>query len=187
MCIRDRSTQSTWEQIKGHEEGVTSICYVPVPQCVASCSYDCKAYIWSPMLEKLGALLIGHDPDWKLLISKAERMKAQREKAEDLLKKLPSEKYKLFAKTTGFQTKEELRDYEILRKPKEEEEKRRKELIAEDHNLELQSEFDSKKREEEEFRLENPLKPDLKKAVYQSKRKDSEKKEDFSLKIPSKK
>ncbi len=67
--------------IRAHKEGITSVTYVSKPACIATCAYDCMAYIWSVNFEKLGCLLIGGDPHWRLRVSKEERIMEQQKKA----------------------------------------------------------------------------------------------------------
>jgi WD40 repeat protein len=97
------------KQVRAHDEGITSICYVANPSCIATCGYDCKAYVWSTNFEKLGSLLIGGDRHWKLQVSKMERLQEQKAKSNDLIHKLSGMTYEtLFRKQTGPMTKEEI-------------------------------------------------------------------------------
>eukprot|EP01022_Parablepharisma_sp_SALTPOND_P017929 TRINITY_DN2914_c0_g1_i1.p2 TRINITY_DN2914_c0_g1~~TRINITY_DN2914_c0_g1_i1.p2 ORF type:complete len:945 (-),score=108.06 TRINITY_DN2914_c0_g1_i1:6739-9573(-) len=95
-------------QIRAHKEGITSVCFVKKPYCIATCGYDCMAYIWSPTFEKLGSLLIGQDRSWKLTVSKASRIRKQHDKAKRVMEKVESlNKESLFGKQTGAMSKEE--------------------------------------------------------------------------------
>ena len=96
------------KQIRAHKEGITSVCFVNKPHCIATCGYDCMAYIWSPSFEKLGTLLIGQDKSWKLSLSKGERIQEQQEKAIKVMQDVESlNKDSLFGKKSVTMSKEE--------------------------------------------------------------------------------
>jgi len=99
---KEKSLVSLVRQVRAHKEGITSVCHVPEPHCIATCGYDCMAYIWSPTFEKLGSLLIGHDKNWKLKVSKEESVMKQQEKAQNVMKDVELlNKDGLFGKSAG--------------------------------------------------------------------------------------
>lgn len=106
---------SSIRETRAHDEGITSVCFVPVPRCIATCGFDCKAHVFNEDLDKIGSLLIGFSPaQWKLIVSKEERQKQQLEKALDLIKRLEeNSSNKTQNKRAGPQTKEEKMGNEI--------------------------------------------------------------------------
>ena len=84
------------KRVKGHEDRVTSVCFVPDPPCLATCAFDCKAYIWNYELERIGSLKIGNmsnNPNWLLKVDKSARMAQDRKSAFDLIDELESQDY----------------------------------------------------------------------------------------------
>lgn len=105
---REKNLVNMVKQVRAHKEGITSVCFVKKPHCIATCGYDCMAYIWSPSLEKLGALLIGHNQPWKLKVSKEERVQEQQMNAIQVMEKVEKfNKDSMFGKQSGPLSKEE--------------------------------------------------------------------------------
>jgi len=74
------------KEIKAHKDGISSICFIKSPHCIATCSYDCMAYVWTPELKKIGSLILAHDSEFKLKVPKDEWLRQQKEKTIEVLK-----------------------------------------------------------------------------------------------------
>eukprot|EP00357_Protocruzia_adherens_P001233 CAMPEP_0115009238 /NCGR_PEP_ID=MMETSP0216-20121206/22477_1 /TAXON_ID=223996 /ORGANISM="Protocruzia adherens, Strain Boccale" /LENGTH=921 /DNA_ID=CAMNT_0002376975 /DNA_START=26 /DNA_END=2791 /DNA_ORIENTATION=+ len=73
---------------KAHSDGITSVSYYSDPPCVTSSSFDCNAHIWSPVGEKLGTLILGHDPNWRLKPDVETRSEQEMGEAVDVLEEV---------------------------------------------------------------------------------------------------
>ncbi len=61
---------------KAHSDGINWVSYVRELKCIASASFDCNVYIWSPQCKKIGSLVLGTDKNyrlWDIKIDKTER------------------------------------------------------------------------------------------------------------------
>lgn len=76
------------KEIKAHKEGISSMCLVKDPQCIATCGYDCMAIVWTPELKKIGSLIIGRDNGFCLKLPKEEWMNVQKEKTKNVVQKI---------------------------------------------------------------------------------------------------
>jgi WD40 repeat protein len=74
------------KEIKAHKDGISSVCFIKNPHCIATCWYDCMAYVWTPELKKIGSLILEHNTEFKLKIPKDEWFKQQKEKTIEVLK-----------------------------------------------------------------------------------------------------
>ena len=60
-------------------------------------SFDCCCHIWNINTgQKLGSLLLGGDPNWKLAFNMGRRKKEAQEEAEELLERLDKKKYSFY-------------------------------------------------------------------------------------------
>eukprot|EP00826_Nyctotherus_ovalis_P019798 TRINITY_DN16152_c0_g1_i2.p1 TRINITY_DN16152_c0_g1~~TRINITY_DN16152_c0_g1_i2.p1 ORF type:complete len:832 (-),score=266.38 TRINITY_DN16152_c0_g1_i2:250-2745(-) len=113
--VKDKKMVVPLKSIRAHKEGISSVCCVKVPECIATCGYDCMAYVWSKSMERLGALIIGHDRGWSLKVSKEKRIKEQKDKAMRIMKKLEGiNESNLFAEEEDLPNQEESKGKHIF-------------------------------------------------------------------------
>lgn len=84
----DKELVTLKREVWGHKDEISSVCFVKNPHCIATCSYDCMARVWTPQLKKIGSLVLRHDSNFKLKVPKDEWLRQQKEKTKQVLEDL---------------------------------------------------------------------------------------------------
>ena len=78
---------------KAHDEGITHISIIEGLQMIISCGFDYRVHIWEFSGKKLGTLVVGGDPEWKVKIDTLGRIEVAKKDAALLLEESMSVSY----------------------------------------------------------------------------------------------
>lgn len=99
--------------VNGHGDGITCIELIAENDAFITSSFDCCCHIWSIQSgEKLGSLLLGGDPNWKIVFNLEQRRQESRKEAEELLQRIGKRKISYFVEGA---TEEEQREMQIMK------------------------------------------------------------------------
>jgi WD40 repeat protein len=70
---------------KAHEEGIIHINLLEDLKILVTCSFDYRVHVWDVTGVKLGTLIVGGDPDWRVKIDVLPRFESARKEAIELL------------------------------------------------------------------------------------------------------
>ena len=82
----------------GHTDGITCIELIEENQAFITSSFDCCCYIWNINNgEKIGSLLLGGDPNWKINFNLDGRKNQAHKEAEGLLERITKKKISFYS------------------------------------------------------------------------------------------
>lgn len=97
-----------------HLDGITSIELLSENRAFITSSFDCCCYIWSIETgQRIGALLLGGDPNWKLTFNMASRKADAVKEASDLLERIGKKKLSYYVDSPA--NEEEQKEMQNLR------------------------------------------------------------------------
>lgn len=96
-----------------HGDGITCIELIVENDAFITSSFDCCCHVWNIETgEKLGSLLLGGDPNWRIVFNLEQRKQESRKEAEELLERIGKRKISFFVEGA---TEEEQREMQLMK------------------------------------------------------------------------